>query len=122
MTPDEMNEKVAKLQNDVLEKATESARLMSDMVQAYDRQNRRLWVTVLTLAASLVVTAGCMIWAVQNAQRVANEAVLNALETVAEMEVITETTTQTVEGDSAIINNSDFEQYNDNAVNQGGGN
>lgn len=100
MTPDEMNEKVAKLQNDVLEKATESARLMSDMVQAYDRQNRRLWVAVLALAASLVVTAGCMIWAVQNAQRVANEAVLNALETVAEMEVTSETTTTTVNQDT----------------------
>lgn len=139
MTPEEMNEKVTKLQNDVLEKATESARLMSDMVQAYDRQNRRLWVAVLALAACLVITAGCMIWAVQNAQRVANEAVseaistaqetmneavLNALETVAEMEVVSETTTttQTVEGDSAIINNSDFDQYNDNATNQGGGN
>lgn len=100
MTPEEMNEKVTKLQNDVLEKATESARLMSDMVQAYDRQNRRLWVAVLALAACLVVTAGCMIWAVQNAQRVANEAVMNALETVAEMEVTSETTTTTVNQDT----------------------
>lgn len=109
-------------ETDVTKEAAKSSRIMSDMVQAYDRQNRRLWVAVLTLAACLVITAGCMIWAVSNAQRLANEAVLNALETVAEMEVITETTTQTVEGDSAIINNSDFEQYNDNAVNQGGGN
>lgn len=100
MTPEEMNEKVVKLQNDVLEKATESARLMSDMVQAYDRQNRRLWVAVMALAAALVVTAGCMIWAVQNAQRVANEAVMNALETVAEMEATSETTTTTVNQDT----------------------
>ena len=41
--------------------ATKEARLMSDMVQAYDRQNRRLWVAVLALAGTLVITAGCMV-------------------------------------------------------------
>lgn len=109
---------------DATTEAAKSGRLMSDMVQAYDRQNRRLWVAVLTLAACLVVTAGCMIWVVTNAQSLANEAMLNALNSVAEIGVTQETTTttQTVEGDSAIINNSDFEQYNDNATNQGGGN
>lgn len=104
--------------------ATKESRLMADMVQAYDRQNRRLWVAVLTLAGSLVITAGCMVWAVTNAQRIANEAMLNALNSVAEIgvteETITTTTTQEIEGDSAIINNADFEQYNDNAVNGGG--
>lgn len=121
MTFDELNDKVSSLQNEVVQKATESARLMSDMVQTYDRQNRRLWIAVLSLAAALMVTAGCMIWTVCNAQRLANEAMLNALNTVAEMEVTQETTTtQTVEGDSAVINNADFEQYNDNAVNGGG--
>ena len=103
--------------------ATKEARLMSDMVQAYDRQNRRLWVAVLALAGTLVITAGCMVWAVTNAQRIANEAMLNALNSVAEIgvtEETTTTTTQEIEGDSAIINNADFEQYNDNAVNGGG--
>ena len=38
--------------------ATKEARLMPDMVQAYDRQNRRLWVAVLALAGTLVITAG----------------------------------------------------------------
>ena len=32
----------------------------------------------------------------------------------------TETTTQTIEGDTATINNVDGEQYNDNATNGGG--
>ena len=32
-----------------------------------------------------------------------------------------EVTTQTVEGDSATINNGTWEQYNDNSVNNGGG-
>lgn len=41
--------------------ATKEARLMADMVQAYDRQNRRLWVAVLALAGTLVITAGCMV-------------------------------------------------------------
>ena len=98
---------------------------MADMVQAYDRQNKRLWVCLMALCAAFVIFAGCVAWAIQNAQNVANQAVLNALETVAEMEVTTETTTttttQTVEGDSATINNVDGEQYNDEATNNGGG-
>ena len=103
--------------------ATKEAHLMSDMVQAYDRQNKRLWVCLMALCAAFVISAGCVVWALQNAQTVANEAVLNALETVAEMEVTTETvtTTQTVEGDSATINNVDGEQYNDAATKTGGG-
>ena len=67
--------------------ATKGSRLMGDMVQAYDRQNRRLWVAVLALAGTLVITAGCMVWAVTNAQRIANEAMLNALNSVAEIGV-----------------------------------
>lgn len=97
-----------------------ASRLMADMVQAYDRQNRRLWVAVLSLAGAVLVMGCCMIWAVYNAQRLANEAVMNALNSVAEIGVTQETTTQTVEGDSAIINNADFEQYNDNSSNNGG--
>ena len=73
--------------------ATKEARLMSDMVQAYDRQNRRLWVAVLALAGSLVITAGCMVWAVLNAQNLANEAMSNALNSVAEIGVTEETIT-----------------------------
>lgn len=106
---------------DPVKDAAEAGRLMADMVQAYDRQNRRLWVAVLTLAAALLVSAGCMIWAVTNAQKIANEAMLNALNSVAEIGVTqdtTTTTTQTVDGDSATINNVDGEQYNDNATNQ----
>lgn len=105
--------------------AAKESRLMADMVQAYDQQNKRLWVCLMALCAAFVIFAGCVVWAIKNAQSVANEAVLNALETVAEMEVTTETTTttttQTVEGDSATINNVDGEQYNDESTNNGGG-
>lgn len=104
-----------------LDEATVAVKKASEITQVYDRQNRRLWIAIIVLAASMVVMAGCMVWAVTNAQRLANDAMWNALNTVAEMEVTQETTTtQTIEGDSAIINNADFEQYNDNAVNGGG--
>lgn len=106
-----------------VDSAAASARIMADMVEKYDRQNKRLWVTVLALAGAFLISASCAVWAVVNAQRIANEAMLEALNSVAEIGVTEETTTttQTVDGDSAIINNSDFEQYNDNATNVGGG-
>lgn len=105
-----------------LTEETKAVKRASEITQVYDRQNRRLWIAVIVLAAAMIIMAGCMVWAVTNAQRLANDAMWNALNTVAEMEVSTETTTttQTVEGDSAIINNADFDQYNDNAVNGGG--
>lgn len=121
MNVDEMNEKVSQLQNDVLEKATESARLMSDMVQAYDRQNKRLWISVLALAASLVITAGCMIWGVCNAQRLANDALWNALNTVAEIGVTEETTTTTVTQDTGEGEGNNVYQAGEYATYEEGG-
>lgn len=99
---------------------TKAIRAASDMAQKY----KMLCRSMIALVIGFVVMAGCMVWAVKNAQKIANEAVLEALNTVAEMEVTQETTTttQTVDGDSATINNVDGEQYNDNAVNEGGGN
>ena len=102
--------------------ATKEARLMSDMVQAYDRQNKRLWVCLMALCAAFVIFAGCVVWAIQNAQSVANEAVLNALETVAEMEVTTETTTTTIEQDTGEGNGNNVYQSGESATyNEGGG-
>lgn len=62
------------------------------------------------------IMAFCMVWIAFNAQTIANEALIRALDTIDGMEVISETTMQTVEGDSAVINNAEFEQYNDNAT------
>lgn len=45
--------------------------------------------------------------------------ILGVLASGVQIEHTAEETTQTVEGDSAIINNSEFDQYNDNAVNGG---
>lgn len=80
---------------EAVNEAVKVSRLMSDMVKAYDRQNRRLWVAVLALAGSLVITAGCMIYMVANIQKVANDAMIEALYTVAEIGVTEETTTTT---------------------------
>lgn len=102
-------------EKEVVEKGVEISRLMADMLQQHERENKRLWTAVIVLALAFCVMAGCMVWTVQNAQRVANEAMLNALNTVADMEVTQETTTQTVEGDSATISN-----YNDAAVHNEG--
>lgn len=102
--------------------ATKEARLMADMVQAYDRQNKRLWVCLMALCAAFIIFAGCVVWALQNAQTVANEAVLNALETVAEMEVATETTTTTIEQDAGEGNENNVYQSGESATyNEGGG-
>lgn len=108
-----------------VEESAMVGRIMSDMLQQHERENKRLWATVIALIVALVIMAGCMIWAVINVQTVANNALENAFENIAEIGVTEETTTtatQTVSGDSAIINNIDGEQYNDSATNQGGGN
>lgn len=107
--------------NSDLSEETKAIRGASEMAQRY----KMLCAAVIALVIGFVVMAGCMVYAVTNAQRIANEAVLEALYAMADLEVTAETTTtttQSVEGDSATINNGDWEQYNDNAVNQGGGN
>lgn len=102
---------------EALKQASESARIMADMMQCHERENKRLWCAVLALAAAFAIMAGCMVWAVANAQKVANEAMKSALDSVAEIGVTQEeTTTQTVEGDSAEINNVQGDQYKDNAT------
>ena len=102
--------------HDVVDETT-AIRAAAEVAQKY----KLLVRAVIALAFGFFVMVGCCIWAVVNAQTIANDAVLQALKTVGEMEVVhEETTTQSVEGDSAIINNAEFEQYNDNAQNGGG--
>lgn len=72
---------------------TVAVKAASEITQVYDRQNKRLWVALLACVACLVIMAGCMVWTVTNAQSLANEAVLNALNSVAEIGVTQETTT-----------------------------
>lgn len=101
--------------HDVVDETT-AIRAAAEVAQKY----KLLVRAVIALAFGFFIMVGCCIWAVVNAQTIANDAVLQALKTVGEMEVShEETTTQSVEGDSAIINNAEFEQYNDNAQNGG---
>lgn len=102
-----------------LEQETRAIRGAAEMAQKY----RILVRAVIALAFGFFIMVGCCIWAVVNAQTIANEAMVQALNTVAEIGVTQETTTtttQTVDGDSATINNVEGEQYNDNAQNGGG--
>lgn len=99
--------------HDVVDETT-AIRAAAEVAQKY----KLLVRAVIALAFGFFVMVGCCIWAVVNAQNIANEAMIEALNTVAEIGVTQETTTtQSVEGDSAIINNAEFEQYNDNAKN-----
>lgn len=104
--------------HDVVDETT-AIRAAAEVAQKY----RILVRAVIALAFGFFVMVGCCIWAVVNAQTIANEAMIEALNTVAEIgvtqETTTTTTTQTVDGDSATINNVDGEQYNDNAQNGG---
>lgn len=77
---------------DLTEEA-KAVRGASEMAQRY----KLLCGAVVALVIGFVVMAGCMVYAVTNAQRIANDAVLEALYTVAEMEVTSETTTTTTE-------------------------
>lgn len=92
--------------------SAEAARVMADMTAKQDRTMRvvfGLWIaTVAIMAASLV-------WTVNNVQAVANEAVLTALETVAEMEVVSETTT-TITQDTGEGNGNNVYQSGEKAT------
>lgn len=59
----------------------------AEMTQKYDVLSK----AVIVLVIGFIIMAGCMVWAVTNAQRLANEAVLNALNAMAEMEFVSET-------------------------------
>lgn len=81
-----------KKEREQVELSAEAARIVADMTA---RQRRDMKIVLALWAATVAIMALALAWTVNNAQRIANEAVLTALETVAEMEVATETTTTT---------------------------
>lgn len=104
-----------------LEQSVVVSRMMADMMQHHEMENKRLWCAVMALCAAVIVMAGCMVWVVRNAQEVANEAVLNALNTVAEMEVTaTETTTTEVTQDTGEGNGNNIYQQENGTYNESG--
>lgn len=119
-----------------LSHAVETNTIIANALQTYSRENKRLWCVVAVLLAIVVFLGGCIAYqsanmdkavseALAEAQETFNQGMIEALNTVAEMEVThettTTTTTQTVEGDSATFNNVTGDQYNDSAQNVGGG-
>ena len=72
-----------------LEQETRAIRGAAEMAQKY----RILVRAVIALAFGFFIMVGCCIWAVVNAQTIANDAVLDALMAVSEMEVTSTTTT-----------------------------
>lgn len=123
-------------ERDTLNHAVETARLNAEILQRQDKENKRLWIANVVSWVVVACLLVCMAYqnanmdkavskALVEAQETFNQAMAEALNTVAEMEVVgettTTTTTQTIEGDSAVINNVDGEQYNDSSQNVGGG-
>lgn len=76
-----------------------------------DRAERRKTRRICVVCASLCVVGLLLFGGLF--------AVLAAGVQIDQSTTTTEETTQTVEGDDAIINNGQFEQYNDNATNGG---
>ena len=100
-----------------LTEETKAVKKAAEIANVYDRQNRRLWIAIIVLSVAMIVMAGCMVWAVTNAQRLANDAMWNALNTVAEMEVTSETTTVTQDtgegGGNAVYQAGEFATYDE---------
>lgn len=82
--------------HDVVDETT-AIRAAAEVAQKY----KLLVRAVIALAFGFFVMVGCCIWAVVNAQTIANEAVLDALNAVSEMEV-TSTTATTVTQDTGV--------------------
>lgn len=110
-----------KVEQESLREAVAVHRLLADASARLERENKRLWVAVMTLAIALMVMGGCLLWGVTNAQRLANEAVLNALNTVAEMEVTHEETTTTVTQDAGAGSGNNIYQQENGTYNERGG-
>ena len=103
----------------VVKQSVETMVLLQETLSHHERENKRLWCAVMALIGCVMIMAGCMVYTATNAQRMVDDAVWKALNAVGEVTTTT-TTTQTVDGDSAVINNGDWSQYNDGAVHSEG--
>lgn len=117
-----MNCENCKKDHESVKLSAETARVVADMTA---KQDRTMKIVLSLWVATVVIMAAALIWTVSNVQRVANEAVLTALETVAEMEVSTETITTTtteITQDTGEGNGNNVYLDGDNTTyNEGGG-
>lgn len=104
------------IKTDIVEE-TAAIKAAAEVAQKY----RILCRAVIALAFGFFVMVGCCIWAVVNAQTIANNAMLDALMAVSEMEV-TSTTTTTVTQDTGegtgnnVYLDGDSTTYNESGV------
>ena len=104
------------IKTDIVEETT-AIKAAAEVAQKY----RILCRAVIALAFGFFVMVGCCIWAVVNAQTIANNAMLDALMAVSEMEV-TSTTTTTVTQDTGegtgnnVYLDGDSTTYNESGV------
>ena len=106
----------------ILTKMWQSAR--DDLKEAAARANRLRVVSILAAVLASICLACCVyLGSVIHRQQGEINAIHRILDegVVVEEKTTTETvTTQTIEGDTATINNGTFEQYNDSSTNNGG--
>lgn len=100
-----------------LEQETRAIRGAAEMAQKY----RILVRAVIALAFGFFIMVGCCIWAVVNAQTIANNAMLDALMAVSEMEVTSTTTTSVTQDTGEGTGNNvyldgDSTTYNESGV------
>lgn len=109
-------------EKEMVKSAVGVSRVMADAMEKYDKQNKRLWTALIACIVTIALMTGVVVYAILHGQEILTKSLENALNNIAEIgvtETTTTTTTQTVEGDSATINNVEGEQYNDSAVNGG---
>lgn len=102
--------------HDVVDETT-AIRAAAEVAQKY----KLLVRAVIALVFGFFIMVGCCIWAVVNAQTIANEAVLDALIAVSEMEVTSTTTTTVTQGTGEGTGNNvyldgDSTTYNESEV------
>lgn len=111
-------------EKEAMKEAVKESRIIADVLQSHEKENKRLWTLFIVQTVIIAVLAICFIWHANNVQRITNEAITNAIEQLVDVGVTRETTTtttQTVDGENATINNVEGEQYNDNAQKVVGG-
>lgn len=114
---------------DSVKQAMLLARVSNDASEKADRQNKRLWIALAGSIIGNVILAIVMVCSLiymqAHAQEMLNKGLENALQAIAEIQIEGSTTTntttgQTVEGDSAEINNVDGDMYRGNATHNEG--
>lgn len=86
-------------ENDAMKQSVMVARILADVSQQYERYFKRMWIVLIASIIANLIIVGAFLW----------------YESQWEYETTT-TTTQTVEGDSAEINNVEGNQYKDSAT------